>query len=166
MCRQLLDESLAALRVRVTAVHKAVDESILQSVFLRDVAQFEQMFQRRVHITGSSNLSEEEIRRAMQEAAAFAGQDKERKAALEALNAAEAALYRVNTALGSKAGKALDRDTRSRIKESERALEKATRHKKAEKLTPADVQAIRAALASLSDVAAPLVARWESERSN
>ena len=102
----------------------------------------------------------------MQEAAAFAGQDKERKAALEALNAAEAALYRVNTALGSKAGKALDRDTRSRIKESERALEKATRHKKAEKLTPADVQAIRAALASLSDVAAPLVARWESERSN
>ena len=119
-----------------------------------------------ITITGSSNLSEEEIRRAMQEAAAFAGQDKERKAALEALNAAEAALYRVNTALGSKAGKALDRDTRSRIKESERALEKATRHKKAEKLTPADVQAIRAALASLSDVAAPLVARWESERSN
>ena len=119
-----------------------------------------------ITITGSSNLSEEEIRRAMQEAAAFAGQDKERKEALEVLNAAESALYRVNTALGSKAGKALDRDTRSRIKESERALEKATRHKKAEKLTPADVQAIRAALASLSDVAAPLVARWESERSN
>ena len=31
---------------------------------------------------------------------AFAGQDKERKAALEALNAAEAALYRVNTGAG------------------------------------------------------------------
>src|SRR5699024_7868660 len=64
-----------------------------------------------ITITGSSNLSEEEIQRAMREAAAFAGQDKERKAALEALNAAEAALYRVNTALGSKAGKELDRET-------------------------------------------------------
>ena len=95
-----------------------------------------------ITITGSSNLSEEEIQRAMREAAAFAGQDKERKAALEALNAAEAALYRVNTALGSKAGKELDRETKTHIKEAERALEKATRHKKAEKLTPADVQAI------------------------
>ena len=117
-----------------------------------------------ITITGSSNLSEEEIRRAMQEAAAFAGQDKERKAALEALNAAEAALYRVNTALGSKAGKELDRETKTHIKEAERALEKATRHKKAEKLTPADVQAINAAREALSSLSAPLVARWESEQ--
>ncbi len=117
-----------------------------------------------ITITGSSNLSEEEIQRAMREAAAFAGQDKERKAALEALNAAEAALYRVNTALGSKAGKELDRETKTHIKEAERALEKATRHKKAEKLTPADVQAINAARENLSALAAPLVARWESEQ--
>ena len=117
-----------------------------------------------ITITGSSNLSEEEIQRAMREAAAFAGQDKERKAALEALNAAEAALYRVNTALGSKAGKELDRETKNHIKEAERALEKATRHKKAEKLTPADVQAINAAREALSSLSAPLVARWESEQ--
>ena len=117
-----------------------------------------------ITITGSSNLSEEEIQRAMREAAAFAGQDKERKAALEALNAAEAALYRVNTALGSKAGKELDRETKTHIKEAERALEKATRHKKAEKLTPADVQAINAAREALSSLSAPLVARWESEQ--
>ena len=117
-----------------------------------------------ITITGSSNLSEEEIQRAMREAAAFAGQDKERKAALEALNAAEAALYRVNTALGSKAGKELDRETKTHIKEAERALEKATRHKKAEKLTPADVQAINTAREALSSLSAPLVARWESEQ--
>ena len=105
-----------------------------------------------ITITGSSNLSEEEIQRAMREAAAFAGQD------------AEAALYRVNTALGSKAGKELDRETKTHIKEAERALEKATRHKKAEKLTPADVQAINAAREALSSLSAPLVARWESEQ--
>ena len=97
-------------------------------------------------------------------AAAFAGQDKERKAALEALNAGEAALYRVNTALGSKAGKALDRETRTKIKEAERTLERLLKHKKADKLTPVDVNAINTAREALSAVAAPLVARWESEK--
>ena len=52
----------------------------------------------------------------MDDAAAFAGQDQERKAAIEALNAAEAAIYRANSALGSKVGKELDKDTKNRIK--------------------------------------------------
>ena len=117
-----------------------------------------------ITISGTSNLSEAEITRAMRDAAAFAGQDRERKAALEALNAGEAALYRVNTALGSKAGKALDRATRSKIKEAERVLERVLRHKKADRLTPADVAAITDAREALSAVAAPLVAQWESEK--
>ena len=117
-----------------------------------------------ITITGSSNLSEDEIQKAMRNAAAFAGQDQERKAALEAFNAAEAALYRVNTALGSKAGKALDRDTRSKIKDAVRALEKELRHKKADKLTTADVQALNAAREALSAIATPLVTQWESEK--
>ncbi|HCQ68016.1 MAG TPA: molecular chaperone DnaK, partial [Subdoligranulum sp.] len=52
--------------------------------------------QQSITISGTSNLTEDEIKRAKENAAAFAGQDKERKAALEALNAGEAALYRVN----------------------------------------------------------------------
>ena len=120
--------------------------------------------QQGITITGSSNLSEAEIQRAMREAAVFAGRDQERKAAMEALNAAEAAIYRVNTALGSKAGKALDKETRNRIKDAERALEKVTRHKKADKITPADVTAINAAREALFAVATPLVNQWESEQ--
>ena len=120
--------------------------------------------QQSITISGTSNLTEDEIKRAKENAAAFAGQDKERKAALEALNAGEAALYRVNTALGSKAGKALDRETRTKIKEAERALERVLKHKKADKLTPVDVNAINTAREALSAVAAPLVARWESEK--
>ena len=120
--------------------------------------------QQGITITGSSNLSEAEIQRAMREAAVFAGQDQERKAAMEALNAAEAAIYRVNTALGSKAGKALDKETRNRIKDAERALEKVTRHKKADKITPADVTAINAAREALFAVATPLVNQWEGEQ--
>ena len=120
--------------------------------------------QQSITISGTSNLTEEEINRAMRDAAAYAGQDKERKAALEALNAGEAALYRVNTALGSKAGKALDRETRGKIKDAVRGLERALKHKKADKLTPADVAAINAAREDLSAVASPLVTQWESEK--
>ena len=120
--------------------------------------------QQSITISGTSNLTEDEIKRAKENAAAFAGQDKERKAALEALNAGEAALYRVNTALGSKAGKALDRETRTKIKEAERTLERVLKHKKVDKLTPVDVNAINTAREALSAVAAPLVARWESEK--
>ena len=120
--------------------------------------------QQSITISGTSNLSEAEITRAMRDAAAFVGKDKARKAALEALNAGEAALYRVNTALGSRAGKALDRDTRARIKDAERALERVLKHKKADTLTPEDVCAINTARESLSTIAAPLVAQWESEK--
>ena len=117
-----------------------------------------------ITITGTSNLSEEEIQRAMRDAAMYAGQDKERKAAVEALNAAESALYRVNTALGSKAGKALDRESKNHIKEAEKALEKQTRRKKAETMTPADTQAVVEAREQLEQAAASLLAAWESEQ--
>ena len=50
------------------------------------------------------------------------------------------------------------------IKEAERTLERVLKHKKADKLTPVDVNAINTAREALSAVAAPLVARWESEK--
>ena len=97
----------------------------------------------------------------LRSAAAFAGQDQERKAAIEALNAAEAAIYRVNSALGSKEGKELDKDTKNRIKEAEKNLERLTRHKKPEKMTPQDTQALNAAREALQAQTKDLVARWE-----
>ena len=117
-----------------------------------------------ITISGSSNLSEEEIRRAMHDAAMYAGQDQARKEAIEAVNAAEAAAYRVNTALGSKAGKALPREEKTRIKDAERQLERAMKHKKPEKMTPDDTAQLNAARQSLESVAAELVSRWEAEQ--
>ena len=69
----------------------------------------------------------------------------------------------VLSAIGDKT-KALDKETRNRIKDAERALEKVTRHKKADKITPADVTAINAAREALFAVATPLVNQWESEQ--
>ena len=118
--------------------------------------------QQGITITGTSHLTEEEIRRAMRDAAAFAGRDKQRREALEAMNAAEAALYRVNAALNSRVGKELDRDTRLHIKEGVRRLERTLRRKKADRLTPEDARSINAAREALSAIAAPLVEKWET----
>ena len=120
--------------------------------------------QQSITITGTSNLPEEEIQRAMRDAAMFAGQDKEHKEALQALNAAESTLYRVRAALGGKAGKALDRETRAHIKEAEKALDRLTRHKKAPGMTPDDTKRLVEAREELDRLAAPLVAQWENEQ--
>ena len=117
-----------------------------------------------ITISGSSNLSEEEIRRAMQDAAMYAGQDQARKEAIEAVNAAESAAYRVNTALGSKTGKALPREEKTRIKDAERQLERAMKHKKPDRMTPDDTAQLNAARESLEAVAAQLVSCWETEQ--
>ena len=135
-----------------------IDANGIVTVSARDLGTGKQQS---ITITGSSNLSEQEIRRAMDDAAAFAGQDQERKAAIEALNAAEAAIYRVNSALGSKEGKELDKDTKNRIKEAEKNLERLTRHKKPEKMTPQDTQDLNAAREALQAQTKDLVARWE-----
>lgn len=135
-----------------------IDANGIVTVSARDLGTGKQQS---ITITGSSNLSEQEIRRAMDDAAAFAGQDQERKAAIEALNAAEAAIYRVNSALGSKEGKELDKDTKNRIKEAEKNLERLTRHKKPEKMTPQDAQALNAAREALQAQTKDLVAQWE-----
>ena len=117
-----------------------IDANGIVTVSARDLGTGKQQS---ITITGSSNLSEQEIRRAMDDAAAFAGQDQERKAAIEALNAAEAA---------------------NRIKEAEKNLERLTRHKKPEKMTPQDTQALNAAREALQAQTKDLVARWEATR--
>lgn len=43
MGSQLLNEAFTALRVGITTVHKTVDEGILDTVFLGNIAEFEQM---------------------------------------------------------------------------------------------------------------------------
>ena len=120
-----------------------------------------------ITITGSSNLSEEEIRRAMHDAAMYAGQDQTRKAAFEAINAAQAAAYRVHSALGSKLGKSWEREEKNRIKEAERQLERAMKHKTPEKMTPDDTTTrLNDARQALESVSSVLVSRWEAEQAS
>ena len=45
MSRQFLNKSLTALRVRITTVHEAMDECIVDIIFLSDIAKLEKMNQ-------------------------------------------------------------------------------------------------------------------------
>ncbi len=49
MLLQLLDETLAAARVGIAAVHETMDERAVDFILGGDVAQLEQMLQRRMH---------------------------------------------------------------------------------------------------------------------
>ena len=79
-----------------------------------------------------------------------------RRAAAEALNAAEATLYRVNSALSGPAGKALDRDARARIKEAQKNLEHAAKRKTAQNMSTGETDALNTAREALEAAAAPL----------
>lgn len=94
-----------------------IDANGIVTVSARDLGTGKQQS---ITITGSSNLSEQEIRRAMDDAAAFAGQDQERKAAIEALNAAEAAIYRVIPPLAVKRARSWIRTPKTALKKQKR----------------------------------------------
>ena len=59
--RQLFDKSFTALRVCVATVHEAVDESIVDSIFLGDIAKFEQVVERTVYATVGGQPHEMDI---------------------------------------------------------------------------------------------------------
>ena len=46
MVGELLDEALAGLRVGVTAIHETVDIGVFHTIFVSDVYQLEQVFER------------------------------------------------------------------------------------------------------------------------
>ena len=68
-----------------------------------------------ITITGSTNLSENEIRRAMADAAAYEAEDSRRKERLDLHHPAEVLAYKVDEAL-SKCKKELDKEEKNRIK--------------------------------------------------
>ena len=57
----LLDEALTALRVCITAIHEAVNVCLLQTIFLTNLNQLEEVIQRRMNTTGRSQAHQVEF---------------------------------------------------------------------------------------------------------
>ena len=109
-----------------------------------------------ITITGSTNLSESEIQRAMADAAAYEAEDSRRKGRLELHNQAEILAYKVDEAL-SKCKKEIDRDEKNRVKTDLANLRRCIRRDHPEKMNESEESALRAAKETLEASASHLM---------
>ena len=100
-----------------------------------------------ITISSTTNMSEDEIRRAMEDARQYEAWDRERKAALDVRNEGERLAYEADKALSEH--KELDKDTKKRIKEDVAALRKAVSKTKPEDITSQQAEEIRRLIANL-----------------
>ena len=96
--------------------------------------------EQKITITASSNLSEEDIDKAVKEAEQYAEEDKKRKEEIEVRNNADQLVYQSEKALGELEGK---------IDESEKSAVQAEVEKVKEALKGSDTEAIKAATEEL-----------------
>ncbi len=91
-----------------------------------------------ITITASSNLSEEDIQRAIRDAKSYECEDDKKKEYIDILNDAESLMYKVEEGLGhSKSG--IDRSKKSEIKGNLRNLKKMVKKTKRDKINDAQI---------------------------
>ena len=100
-----------------------------------------------ITISSTTNMSEDEIRRAMEDAKKYEAWDRERKGALDTRNEGERLVYEAEKALSEH--KELDKDTKKRIKEDAAALKKAVNKTKPEDINAQQAEEIRRLIANL-----------------
>ena len=116
-----------------------------------------------ITITGSTNLSENEIQRAMADAAAYEAEDSRRKERLDLHNQAEVLAYKVDEAL-SKCKKELDKDEKNRVKNDLASLRRCLRKDKPEKMNENEEANLRQAKTQLEESANHLMVLYTSEQ--
>lgn len=112
--------------------------------------------QQEITITGSTNLSEAEVQRAMADAAAYEAEDAQRKQRMQLHNQAEMLAYTVDQAL-SKHKKELDKDEASRVKADLNHLRRCIRKDKPDRMNETEMQNLAAAKTALEGSAAHLM---------
>ena len=109
-----------------------------------------------ITITANEKMSEEEIQQAIRDAETYASQDGLRREVMETVNEAQHLLTQAESAL-SQAGKQLDKEEKKRVKADCSALSKLLMKSKPEKMSEADLTALRNAMENLRQSAAHLL---------
>ena len=109
-----------------------------------------------ITITANEKMSEEEIQQAIRDAETYASQDGLRREVMDTVNEAQHLLTQVESAL-SQAGKQLDKEEKKRVKTDCSALSKLLMKSKPEKMSEADLTALRNAMENLRQSAAHLL---------
>ena len=119
-----------------------------------------------ITITAGSNMSEEDIDKAVKEAAEYEAQDKKRKEAIDVFNDADSMVFQTQKAL-DEAGDKLDPNDKSAVESDLNALKSLIDGKQADSLTDSDIDQIKAAREKLMESAQKLFAKlYESQQAN
>ena len=112
-----------------------------------------------ITITAGSNMSDDEIDKAVKEAAEFEAQDKKRKEAIDARNDAESFVFQTEDAL-KQVGDSVDAADKSAVEADIAAVKSLLdAHKEAEAMTEADVAELKAAQEKLTQSAQKVFAK-------
>ena len=112
-----------------------------------------------ITITAGSNMSDDEIDKAVKEAAEFEAQDKKRKEAIDARNDAESFVFQTEDAL-KQVGDSVDATDKSAVEADIAAVKSfLDAHKEAEAMTEADVAELKAAQEKLTQSAQKVFAK-------
>ena len=104
-----------------------------------------------ITITASTNLSDEEIERAVKEAEQFAAEDKKRKEAIDAKNEADAMVFQTEKMLKDMDGK-LEADDKAKVDAALNKLKELNDKAVAGEMTEAQVEELKAAKEELTQV--------------
>jgi molecular chaperone DnaK len=116
-----------------------------------------------ITITAGSNMSDDEIDKAVKEAAEYEAQDKKRKEAIDVRNDADSIVFQTQKAL-DEAGDKLDASDKAAVEADLNALKALIDGKEAENLSDSDIDQIKAAREKLMDSAQKLFAKlYESQ---
>ena len=111
-----------------------------------------------VNVSAGSNMSDEDIDKAVKEAAEFEAQDKKRKEAIEVRNEADSMVFQTQKAL-DEAGDKLDANDKANVEADLNALKSLVESTDAENMTDAQVDEIKAAKEKLMTSAQNLFAK-------
>ena len=112
-----------------------------------------------ITITGGSNMSDDEIDRAVKEAAEFEAQDKKRKEAIDTRNSADSFAFQTEKAL-EEVGDKIDAADKSAIEADLSALkELVAKHEQPENMTDSDINELKAAQEKLEQSAQKVFAK-------
>ncbi len=108
-----------------------------------------------ITITAGSNMSDDEIERAVKEAAEFEAQDKKRKEAVEARNEADSFVFQTEKTLGEVGDKIPESD-KAQVQADMDAVKAILERTKDQEMSDSDVDELKAAKEKLTNSAQPL----------
>ena len=132
-----------------------IDANGIVNVSARDLGTGKEQH---ITITSGSNMSKDDIDKAVKEAAAYEAEDKKKKEAIDTRNEADSMVFQTEKAM-EEVGDKIDANDKSAVEADLNALKEAINKAPAEQMTDAQVEEIKAAKEKLMNSAQKLFAK-------